>query len=248
MKIVAVGGGEIGRPGTKIETELIDKEIVRLAGKSNPKLLFVPTASGDSEGYYQVVQRYFGKRLSCKTDVLYLIKEKPSLKEIERKVLSSDIVYVGGGNTLRMLKVWRGYGLDKVLKKAVAKGTVLSGVSAGAICWFKYGNSDSLKFSDSRNPLIRLRGLDFIPLMVCPHYDAEKVRRPSLRRMIRKRGGFSIALQNCSALEVVDSVYRVLTSSKKARAYKVYLSGGKVVEEELPVDNKFRPLGQLLEK
>ncbi len=248
MKIVAVGGGEIGRPGTKIETESIDREIIRLTSKTHPRLLFIPTASEDSESYYQVVENYYGKKLGCKTEVLYLIKGKPTKKEIEQKVFGSDIIYVGGGNTLKMLKLWRRYGLDAVLKKALNRGIVLSGISAGAICWFRYGNSDSLKFSDKRNPLIKIQGLNFIPVMACPHYDSEKSRRPSLTRMIKEKGGISIALEDCSALEVLGNKYRVLTSLKKANVYKIYRENGKVIEEKIPNDGKYRPLEELLRK
>lgn len=130
-KIVAIGGGGIGRPGTKAETVSIDKEIIRLTGKKHPRLLFIPTASSDSPTYYPVIQKYFGKQLGCKTDVLYLINKELSKKEIERKILSSDIVYVGGGNTLKMLRIWKTQGVDKILKKAWDKGIVLSGLSAG---------------------------------------------------------------------------------------------------------------------
>ena len=245
MKIVAIGGGEIGKPGTKVETLSIDKEIIRLTGKAHPRLLFIPTASGDSEGYCSVVQNYFGKRLGCDVRVLSLLKQTPSKSEIRECVFGSDIIYVGGGNTLQMLKVWRRNGLDDILEEALDKGVVLSGVSAGAICWFKYGNSDSLKFSDARNPLIKLQGLGFIPLMACPHYDAEKSRRPSLRRMIKERGGMSIALENCTAFEVADDKYRILTSSRKARAYRVYKLKGKIVEEELPLDGRYRLIAEL---
>lgn len=84
-KIVAIGGGEIGRPGTKIETQKIDEEIIRLSGKKNPKLLFIPTASFDSEDYYKIIKKYFDKKLGCQTDVLYLIKERLTKKEIEKK-------------------------------------------------------------------------------------------------------------------------------------------------------------------
>ena len=246
MKIVAIGGGEIGRPGTKIETESIDREIVKLTGKAHPKLLFIPTASGDDESYYQVIQNYYGKRLGCNTDVLYLIKTTPSRNEIRNKVLNSDIIYVGGGNTLRMLKLWRKCGLDNILKEAHERGVVLAGISAGAICWFRYANSDSLKFSDSRNPLIKLKSLDFIPLMACPHYDTEKTRRPSLRKMIKEKGGISIALENCSAIEINNGQYRVLISSKNANVFKVYRQNKKVIEDELPKDGKYRPLKELL--
>ena len=185
-KIVIIGGGEIGN----FETLPFDKRIVELAGKKHPKALLLPTASGDSELYWETFEKYFGKKLGCDADVLYLIKEKPSRKEIEKKILGSDILYVGGGNTLKMLKIWRKKGIDKILKKALDKNIVLSGLSAGAICWAKYGNSDSKKFGKLKSKkLIRLKGLNFVDLMICPHYDIEKHRKPSLRKMIKKQGG-----------------------------------------------------------
>src|SRR3989338_4536669 len=99
MKIMAIGGGEIGRPGYPVETTKIDEEIIALSGKKNPQVLFIPTASEDSEGYVEVFNKHFGKRLGCKTDVLYLIKEKLTKQQIRAKILNSDIVYVGGGDT-----------------------------------------------------------------------------------------------------------------------------------------------------
>jgi len=152
-KIVAIGGGEIGRPEHSIETLKIDREIIRLSGKKQPKFLFIPTASIDAGDYVKVVNSYFGKKLGCAIDVLYLVNRKTSYQEIKNKILNSDIIYVGGGNTLKMLKLWRKLGVDKILAVAYKKGIVLSGVSAGAICWFKYGHSDSEKFNNSQENL-----------------------------------------------------------------------------------------------
>src|SRR3989344_2508736 len=121
-KIIAIGGGEIGRPGYPVETTKIDKEIIALTGKTNPRLLFIPTASSDSELYYETVKKHFGKTLGCKTDVLYLINKDLSKKEIEQKIFGADIIYVGGGNTLKMMKVWRAIGVDKILKQAYERG------------------------------------------------------------------------------------------------------------------------------
>jgi len=249
MKIVAIGGGEIGRPGYQIETERIDREIIRLTGKKHPKALLLPTASRDSPLYWETFQRYYGEKLGCKVDVLYLFDGSSSSEEIRRKILGSDLIYVGGGNTLRMMKKWRELGVDRVLEEAGRRGVVLSGVSAGAICWFDYGNSDSMRFGPKKSAkLIKVRGTGFLPSMACPHYDVEKSRRPSLRRMIRKDGGLSIALENCSALEVIDDQYRVITSSKDAHVYRLYRQNGRVIEEELPGDEKFRPTDKLFER
>jgi dipeptidase E len=145
--IVAIGGGEIRTRGTAP----IDRGIIRLSNKKNPKLLFVPTASSDSERYWKHVQEYFGDFLKCKTDVLFLVREQPSREQIRTKILSADIIYVGGGNTLQMMRLWRRLGVDKLLKAAYENGTVLAGISAGSICWFESGHSDSMSFY---NPLI----------------------------------------------------------------------------------------------
>ena len=120
--IVAIGGGEIRTRGTAA----IDREIIRLSRKKHPKLLFIPTASSDSERYWKRVQEYFGAFLKCKTDVLFLIKEQPSYEQIRRKIASADIIYVGGGNTLQMMRLWRRLGVGKLLISAYENGTVLS--------------------------------------------------------------------------------------------------------------------------
>jgi dipeptidase E len=136
-------------------------------------LLFIPTASSDSERYWKHVKEYFGKFLKCKTDVLFLIKERPSKKQIRKKILSADIIYVGGGNTLLMMRVWRGLGVDKLLKLAYKNGTVLSGISAGSICWFDSGHSDSMSFYNPRKwKYINVRGIGLIHGIHCPHYNS----------------------------------------------------------------------------
>jgi len=247
-KIVAIGGGEIGRPGFPIETTKIDKEIIKLTNKKNPVLLFIPTASGDSEGYFATVEKYFGKKLGCKTDVLYLTKAKLSKEQIRSKILSADIVYVGGGNTFKMMKIWKKFGVDKILQEAHEKGLVLSGLSAGAICWFKYGNSDSLKMKNPKAPLIKVSGLNFIPALLCPHYDFEKDRKPDLKKMMSKTSGIAIAIDNCCAIEIIDETYKIIFSKDSANAYKVYWSKGKYYQTLIPKEKKFLPISDLLKK
>jgi dipeptidase E len=118
--------------------------------------------------------KYFGEKFGCKIDVLYLIKERSTKKEIEEKILNSDIVYVGGGQTLKMMRVWRKFGVDEILIKAHQKGIVMSGLSTGAICWFSFGNSDSRKFDNPETNLMRVKGLGMVKALFCPHYDVEK--------------------------------------------------------------------------
>ena len=141
-KLVAIGGGEIVRG----ETLAIDKEIVSLTGKNRPRALFIPTASSDSREYWQVFQNVYGTELGCETDVLYLLGVSPTKRELEQKILSADLIYVGGGNTLKMMRRWRRLGVDSILRDAYGRGIVLSGLSAGCICWFNWGHSDSMAF------------------------------------------------------------------------------------------------------
>ncbi|MBU3925098.1 peptidase E [Candidatus Parcubacteria bacterium] len=246
--IIAIGGGEIGRPGFPIETTSIDKEIISLNGKKKPKVLFVPTASSDSEPYFEVVKKHFGKRLGCAVDVLYLLKNKQLKEKIEKKILSHDIIYVGGGNTLKMMRAWRKLGVDKMLLKACEKGIVLSGVSAGAMCWFSFGLSDSLRFSSKNAPMIKVRGLSIVNALFCPHYDIEKKREPELKKMMKKDSGIAIAVENCCAVEIIGGNFRVISSKKTAKAYKVYWENGKYFKKEIPKQKKFLPIKELVAK
>jgi dipeptidase E len=222
-KIIAIGGGEIGRPGYKMETVAIDKEIIRLTGKTSPRLLFLPTASGDAQSYIDCVNGYFGDKLGCRVEALTLTRIKYSQRELADKILKTDIVYVGGGNTLKMMKLWRKLGVDELLRQAHAKGVVMAGVSAGSICWFKYGNSDSARFGKNKEAsMMRVRGLGLIPALHCPHYDVEVGREESLKTMMKRTPGVAIALDNCAALVAIDGEYRIMRSKPTAQAYKVY--------------------------
>src|SRR3989338_6443304 len=206
-KIIAIGGGEIGRPGYPAETLAIDTEIIKLSGKNHPRLLFLPTASDDSAFYYDVVKKYFGKKLGAKTDVLYVTDKNLKQTEIKEKIFGADIIYVGGGNTAKLMKIWRRRGVDALLKKAWEKGTVLSGVSAGAICWFRWGSSDSRRFSNPNVPYIKVSGMGFIPALCCPHFDYEKDRQSHIKKIMKATPGVAVALDNCCALEIVGDKF-----------------------------------------
>ena len=230
--IVAIGGGKIATR----QTLPIDREIIRLSNKRNPKLLFIPTASSDSEIYWKKVRDYFGGFLKCKTDVLFLRKEKPSRELIRSKISLADIIYVGGGNTLQMMRIWRRLGVDKLLVAAYKKGTVLAGVSAGSICWFDSGHSDSMSFYNPRKwKYINVKGLGLIPGIHCPHYNGKTrgvPRRKNFQDLIRKTGSLGIAIDNNCAIEFRDGrAFKVLVSKPDAKAYRVCKKEGKVVEE-----------------
>ena len=243
-KIVAIGGGGLSMQ----ETADINKRIIELTGKTRPKALFIPTASGDADGYVETFEACYGKQFGCQTHILNLIQNPPAFEKMSALVLDSDLVYVGGGNTYRMMKIWRRLGLDTVLAEAASRGTVLSGLSAGAICWFKYGCSDSRSFSNNVAwDYIRVSGLGFINAIYCPHYHSEK-REDAFSKMIAKRGGIGIACDDNAAIEVIGNRYRVLTSTPNAKAYKLFKRNGRAIVSELSPDSEYTPLDDLLQR
>lgn len=234
-----------------METLPIDKEIIKLSGKKNPDLLFIPTASEDSRSYTQVVTKHFGGRLDCTVTPLYLIDEKYSSKELSNKILDADIIYVGGGDTLKMLQIWKKTGVDKLLRKAYEKGITLSGVSAGAICWFARGQSDSLSFTtpaEKKWDYIVVEGLGLIKGMAVPHFTKSNERARHLSDFLKNNAEMAVAISNCVAIEIIDNKFRIITSKPHAHAYKAYRKNNKIVFEEIPETEHFSSLKTLFSK
>ena len=170
--IIAIGGGGFGRnPGEGI----IEEYILKQTKKKKPNICFIPTATGDNEAYKVNYYATFSK-LSCEPTHLDFFKRTPDLKKL---IFSQDAIFVGGGNTKSMLAVWNEWGLDKILKKAYKDGIVMSGVSAGAICWFQNGITDSW---DSNLKLMPC--MNIIKGTCCPHYDEEPERKPTVKKLI----------------------------------------------------------------
>jgi dipeptidase E len=154
------------------------------------------------------------------------------------KISAADIIYVGGGNTLQMMRIWRRLGVDNLLVAAYKKGTVLAGVSAGSICWFDSGHSDSMSFYNPRKwKYIDVKGLGLIHGIHCLHYNGKTrgvPRRKDFKQLIRKTGGTGIAIENNCAIEFRDGrIFEVLVSKPRAKAYRVFKREGKVVEEQI---------------
>ena len=157
--IVAIGGGGFGR---SLGPLLIEKYIISLVKKKSPKICFIPTASGDNNLYKLNFYRAFST-LNCKTSHIDFFSRTEDLK---RKVFDQDILFVGGGNTKSMLAIWKEWNFDEILINAYKNGIVMSGVSAGAICWFSKGITDS--FADKLELIDCLGILDGV---ACPHFD-----------------------------------------------------------------------------
>jgi dipeptidase E len=242
MKIVAIGGGELGEG----QTLPIDKHIVELTGASWPNALFIPTAGSDSTDYAATFARIYGDTLGCNVTVLYLLNDPPSHEQIAEMILGADLIYVGGGNTLKMMKLWRRLGVDILLIEAASRNKVLCGLSAGELCWFQYGHSDSMSFYRPDDwDYIRVKCLGLLPFTACPHYDGEG-RDKTFQAMIARKGGIGIALDDCAAFEVIDDQYRIITARAGAGAYRVERVRGEAVQTPIPVQQDFQSIHSLL--
>lgn len=240
-KIVAIGGGHLNKQNNSI----IENEILSLVDKKDKKVLFISTASNDNESYKKCFFDFF-TNLNCSVDFLCLYEKNLTYKEIEKKINATDIIYVGGGNTLKMMTLWRKLKIDTLLKKAWINGIVMSGISAGAICWFNHGNSDSRKFNNPNAKLIKVTALGFINCFFCPHFNSEDDRKSSLKEMMKKEKTVAIACDDHAAIEIVDDTYRIITREKNSFAYKIYWKNNVYHEEKLLIDNDYRSLKELL--
>ena len=228
--IVAMGGG-----GFSMEPDnpLLDDFILELArsarGHERPKVCFLATASGDSPGFIADFYAAFARRSEA-THLSLFIR---TVDDIEGYLLDQDVIYVGGGNTENMLAVWRVHGVDRALRRAWEGGVVLAGLSAGSLCWFETGTTDS--FGAGLAPLSG--GLGFLPGSHSPHYDGEAMRRPHFQGLIAEGvlpAGYAVDDSAALVFRGTD-LAEVVASRPGSRAFRVERDAdGEVIETELP--------------
>ena len=219
------GGGFSMEP----DNPALDHFVISLARRENPSVCFLATASGDAESYIDSFYSAF-RKLPCRPTHVPLFARTPDLKRV---LLEQDAIYVGGGNTKSMLAVWREWEIPELLRRAWQSGTVLAGVSAGAICWFETGLTDS-----SGTGLYPLTCLGLLAGTCCPHYDGEAERRPALHQLIEAGTITSaLALDDGAAAHFIDgTLANVVSSRAQARAYRVERVNGQIVETVLNPD------------
>ena len=219
--IIAIGGGGFGRSNS---SDLIEQYILNLSDKPTPKICFLPTATGDNDSY---IVRFYStfNRLNCIPSHIEFFSRTIN---IQNHIMDQDVVFVGGGNTKSMLAIWNEWGMGHLLNDAYNEGVIMSGVSAGAICWFTNGITDSWQ-----DKLRILPCLDFISGTCCPHYDEEPSRIPYVKKiLVEQKVSNCISIEGGSAMHYIDGMpFRNISFKNKKNTYNVFLANNVLVEK-----------------
>jgi len=221
-QIVGLGGGG----GDEAGTRRLLAHVVGLAAGPEPRVAVVPTAVGDDAA--TVLRLYDLLPAAAATShVPFFPWPPPGLREL---VLAQDVVFVGGGNTANMLAIWRVHGFDRILREAWEAGVLLTGWSAGMICWFEAGVTDSFgpQLAGMRD------GLGFIAGSACPHYDGEELRRPVYTQLVADGFPPGIAADDGVGVHFHGSeLAEVVTVRQGATAYRVEAEAETALEARL---------------
>jgi dipeptidase E len=225
-QILAMGGGgfsmEAGNP-------LLDEYVLSISGAERPRVCFLPTASGDADHYIVRFYRAFSAG-RCEPSHVSLFRRDGGPAELATHLLQQDVIYVGGGSVISLLGTWCAHGIDLMLRAAWEAGAVLTGLSAGSLCWFDHGIT---AFHGEAKPV---RGLGMLPFSNAVHYDDEK-RRCAYRAAIVDGMPTGFGVGNGAALHFVGTeLARVVASRPDALAYRVAAEGREVIETELTCD------------
>ena len=223
-QILAIGGAAL--PENLENLQLVDY-FLKLTGKKKPRVCFIGAAHGDADAGR--LRFYAGfSQFNCTPTHLPLFARTP--RDLQSFVLAHDAIYVGGGNTRSMLAVWREWQLDQHLRTAYERGVVLGGASAGSICWFEQGVTDSVAGGLTAMPCLGL-----LPGSNCPHYNSEPLRRPTYRKFVASGKIIDgMAADDGAALHFVDGQFKQAVSSlPKARGWRVTRRGRGFVEKAI---------------
>jgi peptidase E len=212
--VVAIGGGML-MPRDEIPLHL--RHAIELTGRQRPKLCVLNQAVGDDPGTYL---RFYERLAEAPVEVRHLaLFPMPNVEDPEDLLLSQDIIFVGGGSVANMLAVWRVHGLDAILRKAWHAGIILTGSSAGGICWFEGGTTDS--YGSRLRPFTD--GLGMLSGSYCPHYNSEGERRPLYQHLVAE-GTLPPGLacdDGVGAHYIDDTLAEMVADRPEGNAYRV---------------------------
>ena len=223
--IFAMGGGGFTMEPTN---PLLDDFVLDLARTREPRVLFLPTAAGDTTAQINAFQARFADRM-CVPEHLSLFRLRETSRTLEQTVLDQDIIYVGGGSMRNLLAIWRAHGLDRLLLEAWRGGTVLAGLSAGAMCWFHAG------VTRSSGPPEPIAGLGLLDGSLTVHADGEPERLPVWLAAVREGklpGGWALD-DGVGLLFRGARLERVVSSRPGAGAQRVDAIAGELVRHRL---------------
>ena len=227
--MLAIGGGML-MPRDAIPLHV--QYATELSGRARPRLCVLNQAVGDDPNTYL---RFYDRLAGAPVEVRHLsLFPMPNVSDPEDLLMSQDIIFVGGGSVANMLAVWRVHGIDEIMRKAWAAGIVLAGSSAGGICWFTGGTTDS--FGPRLRPFTD--GLGMLAGSFCPHYHSEAERRPLYQRLVAEGalpGGLACD-DGVGAHFVDDDLAEMVADRPGGAGYRVEPAGdGGATETELPV-------------
>ncbi len=188
-KIIAIGGGRYDNG----EISNIVEEIVSLCNKKTPKMVFLPTAGHDDVEGDEPMEQTFRDN-GCTTDRLFLTDKTLTQEKIREKIVSADIIYAGGGNLEFLMNTFKETNADKYLVEAYNNGTILSGLSSGAMCWFNSGYDDC----GEDHSFVFVDCIGLLPFCNCPHYESGEW--PTFAQRIKEQGESGIAVENGAAI------------------------------------------------
>jgi peptidase E len=210
----------------EVRRRLLEDYVFGLTDQERPRVLFVPTAVADAPDLTLWGYSALGDRAQV-SHVSFFPWPPPDLRKV---ALEQDVIFVSGGNTANALAIWRTHGYDQILREAWEAGVVLTGWSAGMICWFEAAVTDSFgpQLEGMRD------GLGFLPGSACPHYDGEAERRPVYTRLVADGFPAGLAADDCVALRFDGTeLAEVVTARPGARAYRVMAGGEEPIEPRL---------------
>jgi dipeptidase E len=225
-QIIALGGGGFSQ---EPDNPALDQYILKQTGKAQPKVCFVPTASGEAQQY---IINFYAAFSQLNTIPSHLSLFKLPSKDLRDFVLDKDVIYVGGGNTRSMLALWREWHLDKIFREAYENGTILAGISAGGNCWFEECTTDSIP-----GELGVLPSLGYLKGSFSPHYSQEPQRRPALHKMLQENAILpGYAADESAGVHFIDGeLHQVIRSVEKAKVFHVSKQHGEIIESPLPM-------------
>ena len=224
-RVVAIAGGDL------LSTRKLNVHAITLSNKTTPNVLLIGTASHDAEGYIDAITKEYNQ-LNCEVKSLCLVSGDQ--KDIDALLSWADIIYVGGGDTIFMMQIWKQYKLDEKLLEIYEKDfTVLTGISAGAICWFNCGYSDSGSFQEGNdwNYCWADGMLNLFHMIYCPHYNEEG--RDSFDEMLRAKNLAGLAMENDTAFVVNNGKPYFIRSNPNANAFKIQYKNGTIEKQAL---------------